>query len=102
MTWAPGPARQKRSAFRPSVYSYKEEGTQHILYRGLGDDHIHELWWEPDFWQHADLMTHETKPPYADGEASGYVIYDADLGTQHAVYEAEGGHHPTDLVGRRH
>jgi hypothetical protein len=57
----------------------------------LGDDHIHELWWEPDFWQHADLMTHETKPPYADGGASGYVIYDADLGTQHAVYEAEGG-----------
>jgi hypothetical protein len=37
------------------------------------------LWWEPDFWQHAGLMTHETKPPYADGGASGYVIYDADL-----------------------
>lgn len=31
----------------PVGYAYEAQGTQHVVYIGLDDRHVHELWWGP-------------------------------------------------------
>ncbi len=31
----------------PVGYAFEAQGTQHVVYPGRKDNHIHELWWGP-------------------------------------------------------
>ena len=64
-------------------YVFEAQGTQHVLYRGT-DNHVHELWWDPNGWHHADLTAATGAPGPADAVPVGYV-FEAQ-GTQHVVY----------------
>jgi hypothetical protein len=67
-------------------YSFWEQATQHINYRG-SDGHVHELRWDYEHgWQHNDLTSQTGAPLIRDSSfPSGYVFrYE---GTQHVVYQ---------------
>jgi hypothetical protein len=68
---------------RPAGYVFDAQGTQHVLYFGASDAHVHELWWDLDGWHHNDL-TAATGSPQAAGGPAGYV-FDAQ-NTQHVIY----------------
>jgi serine/threonine protein kinase, bacterial len=76
----------------PTGYWFDAEKTQHVVYRGLDDGHIHELWWGSgsNGWHHNDLSASVGAP--AAGDPKGYV-FDAQR-TQHVVYRgADNGIH---------
>ena len=91
-------------AFQPTGYVFDAQGTQHVVYQGLGanpqtgDGHIHELWWDISGWHHNDL-TAATGAPLAMGAGQTLGAYDYPMGygfvaqgTQHVVYRATDSH----------
>jgi hypothetical protein len=59
------------------------QGTQHVVYVGLSDKHIHDLWWDTT-GRHTDDLTAATgAPTFGDGLAA-YAF--AAQGTQHVIY----------------
>ena len=63
----------------PWGYVFAAQGTQHVVYLGLGaggqgiDGHIHELWWDSNGWHHNDL-TAATGAPMASAPPLGYAF----------------------------
>jgi hypothetical protein len=72
----------------PYGFAWKADGTQHVIYVGIGGN-IHELWFsQSNGWTHVDI-TKLTGAPAALGTPSGYA-WEGD-GTQHVVYTGVGG-----------
>jgi hypothetical protein len=78
-------------ASQPTGYMFDAQGTQHVVFQGLGadpyttDGHVHELWWDSQGWHHNDL-TAATGAPLAETYPMGYGF--VAQGTQHVVYQA--------------
>jgi hypothetical protein len=72
----------------PSGYMFDAQGTQHVVYRGANDNHVHELWWN-GAWHTNDLTVAAAAPATA-GDATGYVF--EVQGTQHVVYRGADNH----------
>lgn len=67
----------------PIGYVWEENGTQHVIYRGV-DNQIHELWKsQTTDWTHKNLSV-ETAAPLVMGRPSAYVWAEND--SQHIVY----------------
>jgi fucose-binding lectin len=64
-------------------YVFEAQGTQHVIYRGASDNHVHELWWDSNGW-HTDDLTAATAAPIVDGALVAYM-FEAQ-GTQHVIY----------------
>jgi hypothetical protein len=90
-------------ASQPTGYVFDAQGTQHVVYQGLGadpytgDGHIHELYWDGR-WHHNDL-TVAARAPLAWGASQPLGAYDYPMGygfvaqgTQHVVYRAIDSH----------
>jgi hypothetical protein len=73
--------------------SYVFEGTQHVIYLGFTDSHIHELWWD-DSGRHTEDLTAATGAPPAAGPLAAYA-FEAQ-GTQHVIYEDD--NHPANHI----
>ncbi len=73
--------------FNPHGYAFEAQGTQHVVYRGGDDSHVHELWWDGNGWHHNDL-TAATGAPLASFVWKAYVF--AAQGTQHVLYQTTG------------
>jgi hypothetical protein len=68
------------------AYAFEAQGTQHVIFSGLSDSHIHELWWDAGGWHHNDLTLAAGAPP-AIGQL--WTAYPFELqGTQHVIYTA--------------
>ena len=73
-----------------SGYVFDAQGTQHVIYLGSADLHIHELWWDTHGWHHHDLTVATGAPTPAPTVGSGPAGYVFDAqGTQHVVYIGE-------------
>ena len=77
------------AAGNPMGYSWEDDHTQHVVYRGT-DDQIHELWFKKDLlgahWNYGGALSANTGAPHAAGDPCGYV-WDGDK-TQHIAYRA--------------
>ncbi len=73
------------SSFSPLGYANEVTGTQHFIYIGVNDFHIHELWWDGISWHHHDLTA-------ATGGPKGAFLWTAygftSQGTQHVFFSA--------------
>lgn len=81
---------------RPAAYVFDAQGTQHVVYFGTNDAHVHEMWWDLDGWHHNDLTAATGSPePAGDAGAVGYV-FDAHQ-TQHVFYVGSADEHVHEL-----
>jgi hypothetical protein len=69
----------------PQGYALETQGTQHVVFQGSGDAHIHELYWDNDGWHHNDLTDETSAPvPFTLGIPAVYP-FEAQF-TQHVTY----------------
>jgi Fungal fucose-specific lectin len=81
---------------RPAGYVFDAQGTQHVVYFGANDAHVHEMWWNLDGWHHNDLTAATGSPqPAGDRGPVGYV-FDAHK-TQHVFYVGDLDAHVHEL-----
>jgi Fungal fucose-specific lectin len=74
-----------------SAYAFEHQRSQHIIYVGGQDIHIHELWWGNNAWHHNDITTAAGAPlPSLDQGMSAYAFEDQH--TQHVIYTGQDGH----------
>jgi hypothetical protein len=82
----------------PSVagYVFAAQGTQHVIYIGANDGHLHELWWDTNGWHHDDL-TAATGAPDANQTVpfTGYAFN--TQATQHVIYVGLNDNHIYEL-----
>jgi hypothetical protein len=78
----------------PTSYVSEAQGTQHLIYLGFADNHIHELWRENAGW-HTDDLTAATGAPPPSGALVGYVF--GAQGTQHVFYVGASDTHIHEL-----
>jgi hypothetical protein len=86
LTGAP-PARGESVA----AYTFESQGTQHVIYQGDLDGHVHELWWDhQDGWlgHHHDLTIAGGGPDAADVPSA---FADDDDSTQRVDYRSSNG-----------
>jgi hypothetical protein len=65
------------------AYVFAAQGTQHVIYEGVSDNHVHELWSDASGWHTDDLTAASGAPPVA-GPLAGYA-FEAQ-GTQHVIF----------------
>ena len=81
----------------PSSYMFRGEGTQHVIYRGVGVGNsapINELWWDGD-WHHNDLTSAADNAPLTGISRYSPFGYEFSFGSpsfgssisQNVVYE---------------
>ena len=76
-------------------YVFEDQGTQHVIYQGLSDHHLYELWWDTA-GRHTDDLTAATgAPPAGGGDIAGFVL-NAEA-TQYVIYAAPSDHHIHEL-----
>jgi hypothetical protein len=75
---------------RPKGYVFEAQRTQHVIYVGYHDGHIHELWWDWTGWHDNDLSAAAGAPPVTSFDPAAYVF--AAQGTQHVFHTASDGH----------
>lgn len=68
--------------------------TQHVVYVGSNDAHVHELWWNPDGW-HSEDLSEIAGAPDAGPTITGYSI-DAQQ-SHHIFYVRKPDHHVQEL-----
>jgi hypothetical protein len=68
-----------------SPASHVFEGTQHVIYLGFTDNHIHELWWD-DSGRHTEDLTAAAGAPLPGAGPLAAYAFEAQ-GTQHVIYE---------------
>ena len=78
------------------AYAFETHGTQHVLYEGVSDYHVHELWWDPTGW-HTDDLTAASGAPLAGGPLAGYAF--EGQGTQHVIYVGLSDKHIHEIWG---
>ena len=69
-------------------YTFEAQGTQHVIYVGASDQHIHELWSDASGW-HTEDLTATTGAPPAGWNLAGYA-FEAQ-GTLHVFFTAAPG-----------
>lgn len=82
VTLAADPPPTSMVATDPAAYTFDQDRSQHIVYRGV-DDHIHELW-SSGTWHHHDLTAAAGNAPLSASKPFGYVWRQDD--SQHVVY----------------
>ncbi|MGH2885902.1 MAG: hypothetical protein ACRDPA_24950, partial [Solirubrobacteraceae bacterium] len=82
VTQAADPPPTSTVATDPAAYTFDQDRSQHIVYRGA-DGHIHELW-SSGTWHHHDLTVAAPNAPLAASKPFGYVWRQDD--SQHVVY----------------
>jgi hypothetical protein len=78
------------AAGSPAAHSWDDHGSQHVLFRGDTDDHIHQLWYHGSLGWRYDDLTNVTGAPTAAGDPSAYV-WDFDA-SQHVVFRGDDNH----------
>jgi hypothetical protein len=85
-----------QTTFGLTAYVFNARCTQHVIYIGDEDFHIHELWWDSGGGWHQHDLTDATGVPSGLGLGPGspqpaaYVF--ASRGTQHVNYRRNDGH----------
>ena len=73
-----------------AAYPFEGQGTQHVIYPGDLDGHVHELWWNvQEGWHHHDLTVDGGGPNAVDVPSAYATEYDD---TQHVSYRSADGH----------
>ncbi|MUL63878.1 hypothetical protein BOO86_05325 [Mycobacterium sp. CBMA 234] len=76
----------------PVGYASERQGAQHLIYLGLVDNHLHELWSDDNGWHTDDLTAATGAPePAALDHLAGYA-FEAQ-GTQHIIYVGAADRH---------
>ena len=73
-----------------AAYTLEDDGTQHVIYYGDNDGHVHELWWTIQTGWHPSDLTVRAGGPNAVDVPAGCAL-EAD-GTQHVFYRSADGH----------
>ena len=111
-TTAPGAGQQRKMAWQtddvtamaaaptaafvlPASYVSEARGTQHLIYLGFVDNHLHELWSDAGGW-HTDDLTAATGAPEPLPEHLVGYMFDAQ-GTQHVMYVGASDQHIHEL-----
>jgi hypothetical protein len=68
----------------PASYVSEARGTQHLIYLGFVDNHLHELWSDASGWHTDDLTAATGAPEPLPYQLVGYT-FEAQ-GTQHVIY----------------
>ncbi|OBF18392.1 hypothetical protein [Mycobacterium sp. ACS4331] len=65
------------------AYVSEAANTQHVVYVGTADRHVHQLWWNAEGWHSEDLSAISGAPP-ATSTVIGYSV-DSQFG-EHVIY----------------
>jgi hypothetical protein len=76
-------------------YVFEAQGTQHVIYEGVSDHHIQEMWSDSSGWHTDDLTAATGAPLRGAGNLVGYAV--TATGTQHVIYQRASDHHVQEL-----
>src|ERR1700757_1365215 len=79
----------------PASYVSERQRTQHLIYLGFTDNHLHELWADQNGWHTDDLTAATGAPEPVPGHLVGYT-FEAQ-GTQHVMYVGASDNHIHEL-----
>src|ERR1700758_4311718 len=79
----------------PASYVSERQRTQHLIYLGFTDNHLHELWADQNGWHTNDLTAATGAPEPVPGHLAGYT-FEAQ-GTQHVMYVGASDNHIHEL-----
>jgi hypothetical protein len=87
-------------------YVFEAQGTQHVMYLGPSDKHVHELWWDTKGWHANDLTVAAGAPPVSGGlvgyafeaQRTQHVLFLGADGHIHELWWDENGWHTNDLT----
>ena len=83
----------------PASYVSEARGTQHLIYLGFVDNHLHELWSDASGWHTDDLTAATGAPEPLPDHLVGYS-FEAQ-GTQHVIYVGASDQHIHELGALR-
>ena len=84
----------------PASYVSEAGGTQHLIYLGFVDNHLHELWSDASGWHTDDLTAATGAPPVSDEPPTGVGLTGyafAAQSTQHLFYVSYPDNHIHEL-----
>jgi hypothetical protein len=79
----------------PASYVSEAQGTQHLIYLGFTDNHLHELWSDATGW-HTDDLTAATGAPEPLPDHLTAYMFEAE-GTGHVIYVGAADNHIHEL-----